>query len=220
MELIKIRCPECKSQEIKKRLSYETNNNGNRILYECCCCEKVFSETKNTFLEGLKKPVSLIVLVVKARTEGMAFNAACRTFEIAKNTLILWERRLSAVEKVLFLFALAHEFLKMVIEGDEVYTKVNKNEPVENSQGWTIILMERASRFIWVMKCSKKDKRLFKKAIGTLSRIIEKTGDIKLLTDGERRYGNLLFEVCQEVVMTGRRGRQQNNTKKRSKGKN
>ena len=214
MELLKIRCPECKSQEIKERFSYETKNNGNRMLYECCCCKTVFSETKNTFLEGLKKPVSLIVLVVKARTEGMAFNAACRTFEIAKNTLIHWEKRLAALKKTLFLFALAHEFLKMVIEGDELYTKVNKNVPVEDSQGWTIILMERASRFIWVMKCSKKDKRLFKKAIGTLSRIIEKTSDITLMTDGERRYGNLLFEICHELVMTGRRGRPKTTLKK------
>ena len=125
----------------KKRCSYETKNNGNHKLYECCCCKTVFSETKNTFLKGLKKPVSLIVLVVKARTEGMANNSACRTFEIAKNTLIHWERRLASLKKTLFLFALAHEFLKMVIEGDELYRAVNNNVPVEDSQGWTIILI-------------------------------------------------------------------------------
>jgi hypothetical protein len=39
--------------------------------------KQFFSETKNTFLKGLRKPVSLIVMVVKARAEGMAFNAAC-----------------------------------------------------------------------------------------------------------------------------------------------
>ena len=187
MELTKIRCPQCKSQEVEKHLSYHTKNNGSRMLYECCCCATVFSETKNTFLEGLRKPVSLIVMVVKARTEGMALNAACRTFDIAKNTLIHWERRLVNLKKALFLFALAHEFLKMIIEGDELYTKVEKNVPVEDCRGWTIILMERASRFIWVMECSKKDKRLFKKAMRTLSKIIEKTGDMTLITDGERR---------------------------------
>ena len=187
-------------------MTYDTKNNGSRILYECCC-EKVFSETKNTVLEGLRKPVSLIVLVVKARTEGMAFNAACRTFEIAKNTLILWERRLANLKKTLFLFALAHQFLKLMIEGDELYTKVKKNVQVEDSRGWTMLLMDRASRFIWFMECGKKDKRLFKKAIRTLSKIIKKTYDMSLITDGERRYGNLLFEICHEVVRTGRRGR-------------
>ena len=50
MELTKIWCPECKSQEVKNLLAYDTKNNGSPILYECCCCEKVFSETKNTVL--------------------------------------------------------------------------------------------------------------------------------------------------------------------------
>ena len=200
-------CSECKSQKIKEYSSYDTKNNGNRILYKCCCCETVFSETKNTFLEGVRKPVSLIVTVVKSRTEGMALNAACRTFDIAKNTLLNWERRLANLKKILFLFALTHEFLKMIIEGDELYTKVNKNVPPEESRGWTIILMERASRFIWVMECSKKDKKLFKKAIETLCKIIKKTDDISLVTDGERRYGNLLFEICHELLKNGKRGK-------------
>ena len=116
--------------------------------------------------------------------------------------------------KNLFLFALAHEFLKMVIEGDELYTKVEKNVTPEESRGWTIVLMERASRFIWLMECGKKDKKLFKKAIETLCKIIEKTDDITLVTDGERRYGNLLFEICHELVRTGKRGRPKKTLKK------
>jgi hypothetical protein len=46
----------------------------------------------------------------------------------------------------------------MVIEGDELYTKVKKNVLPDDSRGWTIVLMERASRFIWFMECGKKDK--------------------------------------------------------------
>jgi hypothetical protein len=38
----------------------------------CLFCGGSFSETKNTFLEGLRTPVSLIWQVLKARTEGMA----------------------------------------------------------------------------------------------------------------------------------------------------
>jgi hypothetical protein len=45
MELNKIVCPECKSQEIKEGFLYETNNNGSRKLLKCDCCEIVFSET-------------------------------------------------------------------------------------------------------------------------------------------------------------------------------
>ncbi len=32
-------------------------------------------------------------------------------------------------------------------------------------------------------------------------------GSLNLLTDGERRYGNLLFEICHEVIRSGRPGR-------------
>ena len=33
------------------------------------------------------------------------------------------------------------------------------------------------------------------------------TGSISLLTDGERRYGNRLFEICYDVIRTGKPGR-------------
>jgi hypothetical protein len=34
------------------------------------------------------------------------------------------------------------------------------------------------------------------KAMSLLCQVIEQTGDLTLLTDGERRYGGLLFELC------------------------
>jgi hypothetical protein len=43
--------------------------------------------------------------------------------------------------------------------------------------------------------------------MATLAQVIEQTNDLTLLTDGERRYGNLLFELCQEAVRTGQVGR-------------
>src|SRR6266567_4335604 len=55
--------------------------------------------------------------------------------------------------------------LEVVIEGDEAYTKVQKNVPPDQSRGWTILLMDRASRFIWALDCGKKDRRLFTKAM-------------------------------------------------------
>jgi hypothetical protein len=48
---------------------------------------------------------------------------------------------------------------------------------------------------------------LFKKAISLLCQVIQQTGDLTLLTDGERRYGSLLFELCSEALRTGKRGR-------------
>jgi len=111
------------------------------------------------------------------------------------------------LKKTLLLFALTHQFLQQLIEGDELYTRVHKNMAPDESQGWTIVLMDRATRFIWDMHCGRKERQLFKKAMGLLCQVIQQTGDLTLLTDGERRYGSLLFELCSEALRTGKRGR-------------
>lgn len=64
-------------------------------------CGQVFSETRGTFLEGLTTPLSTIATVLKARSEGLGVNATCRSFEIAKNTLLNWERRFGALHETL-----------------------------------------------------------------------------------------------------------------------
>jgi hypothetical protein len=165
-------------------------------------------------MAGLKTPMSVIWTVIKARTDGMGLNAATRTFEFAKNTILSWERKFSDLHRVLFLYTLVHEFLELVIEGDEAYTKVHHHVPPHESPGWTILLMDRASRFIWALDCGTKDRKLFKKAIAILDQLVSRTHDLSLLTDGERRYGNLLFEVCYELVKNGKRGRPKKTLKK------
>ena len=59
-----LRCPHCLSEHIKDYSRYETKHNGIRKLYQCGECQQVFSETKGTFFQGLKKPISLIIRLV------------------------------------------------------------------------------------------------------------------------------------------------------------
>ncbi|CAK0765375.1 transposase [Gammaproteobacteria bacterium] len=205
--MFKRKCPYCNSDNCNHYADYKTCSNGNRSLYKCGVCEKVFSETKGIFLEGLRKPISFIISVFKQRTEGLGFNATCRASNISKNTLLNWERKFADTKDVLLIYSLMHAFISMIIEGDEVYTKIGKNTPVEDCEGWTIVLMERASRFIWELRCGKKDRTMFFYALQLLRIVIERTGDVTLLTDGERRYGNILFEICQEVIRDGKPGR-------------
>ena len=95
------------------------------------------------------------------------------------------------------MFALTHQFLQQLIEGDELYTRVNKNVAPDESQGWTIVLMH----------CGRKERKLFQHAMALLGKVIQPTSDLTLLTDGERRYGSLLCEICSEGLRTGKRGR-------------
>ena len=214
MELLQLKCPTCQSSDIHSHSPYTTKNHGVRVIYQCQACQRYFSETKHTLMAGLKTPMSVIWTVIKARTDGMGLNAATRTFEFAKNTILSWERKFSDLHRVLFLYTLVHEFLELVIEGDEAYTKVHHHVPPHESPGWTIFLMDRASRFIWELDCGTRDRKLFKKAIAILDQLVSRTHDLSLLTDGERRYGNLLFEVCYELVKNGKRGRPKKTLKK------
>jgi hypothetical protein len=104
-------------------------------------------------------------------------------------------------------FALTHQFLQQLIEGDELYTRVHKNVAPDESRGWTIVLMDRATRFLWEMQCGRKERKLFQQAMELLCEVIQQTSDLTLLTDGERRYGSLWFEICSEVLRIGKRGR-------------
>ena len=153
-------------------------------------------------------------MILNALSEGLGINAATRTFSVGKNSIYRWQERLSSLQQTLMLYSLCKQFIQLVMEGDELYTKIGENVPPSESEGWTIVLMERASRFIWALECGKKDERLFKKAMRILLKVIRKTDDLTLLTDGERRYGNILFEICYELLKTGKRGRPRKTLKK------
>jgi len=214
MTLFTCKCPNCSSKNVRIDYEYNTISNGCRQMLLCRDCGFSFSETKNTFLQGIRASVSTIWKVLNARTEGTSLNATCRIFGIAKNTLLFWEQRFSDLYRTLLIYSMAHTFIQLVIEGDEFYTKVNKNVPAEESCGWTIVLMDRASRFIWELSCGKKDRSLFEKAIKTLAELVDQTEDVTLLTDGERRYGKILFEICHELLRTGKPGRPRKTLKK------
>ena len=187
MDLFEKRCPDCGGSSLKRHTRYTIGSGEQRWIYLCESCESYFSETKQTLLENLRTPLSQIVQVMEALTEGRGINAVTRLFKVAKNSVYLWQERWASLKETLLLYALCHPFLQQMIEGDEVYTKVEKNHPPEQSEGWTIVLMERASRFIWELECGRKERQLFKRAMRTLQKVLRKTQDLSLLTDGERR---------------------------------
>ena len=200
-------CPFCGSNDFGIEKSYTTKQHGERLLYICANCNKNFSQTYNSLLFRLRTPVSLIIYILRSLTDGFGINACVKTFGVSKNTIYGWLDKFSELKKVVFLYSLCNQYIQLVMEGDELYTKVNKNVPQEDSLGWTIVFLERRSRFIWLMQCGKKDKQLFKDAIRILYDVIKQTEDFKLFTDGERRYANTLFEICFELIYTGRRPR-------------
>jgi hypothetical protein len=128
-------------------------------------------------------------------------------FQNDPSSLKRWLERLGSLKEIRLKYALCHQFLQLIIEGDELYTIVTKNKPPAESIGVTIVLMDRASRFICSSRCFDTETALFENAMATLAQVIEQTDEIELLTDFERRYSNLLLDRSQEVIRTGQVGR-------------
>jgi transposase-like protein len=200
-------CTSCDSNNYKVFTRYKTKNNGMRELLKCNDCKHLYAETTNTFMFNITTPISKIALVLNARTEGMSFNATCRVHAISTHTLQSWETRFGDLKDILMAYTLSHTFIEMIVEGDELYTKVHKNVPQSDSEGWTLMLMDRASRFIINLTCGKKDKDLFMSAMTILTEVVKVTNDMTLLTDGERRYSKYLFQICYDLLRNDKPGR-------------
>jgi hypothetical protein len=110
MERLQRKCPTCHSAVLQSHTTSATPPHGRRILDTCAHGPPDFSETKHTLMAGLTTPVRVIWHVVKARTEGLGFNAAARTFATAKHTILAWESTWRDLHRVLLLSAVVHEF--------------------------------------------------------------------------------------------------------------
>ena len=200
-------CPLCKSTDIRLYKRYQTLHNGSRFLFECNDCQNCFSETTGSGMENIKSPISKIALALKMRSEGLGLRATGRVLRSDKHTITRWEESFVSQKITLMLYALCYKLISLTFEGDELYTIVGKRTDPSISKGWTAVIIERGSRFIVEQKCGEKDANLFKSVMETVSNYIANTNDLTFLSDGERRYGNMLFGICSEVLHTGLRGR-------------
>ncbi|MDM8568467.1 IS1 family transposase, partial [Thiotrichales bacterium HSG1] len=76
------------------------------------------------------------------------------------------------------LYAVCHEFINLTFEGDELYTIIGKRCEASDSEGWTAVIMERASRFIIEQRCGKKDGQMFTDVMETVVDYIKQSGDV------------------------------------------
>ncbi|MBF0176331.1 MAG: helix-turn-helix domain-containing protein [Magnetococcales bacterium] len=158
-------------------------------------------------MEDLKSPIIKVASALKIRSEGMGLRATARVMGTHKNTISEWEKRFADQKETLMLYAFCHQFVSLTFEGDELYTIVGKRaEPLE-SKGWTAVIVERGSRFLVDQQCGVKDADLFTAVMSTVCQSIDQTQNLTFLSDGERRYGKILFSLCSEALQTGSKGR-------------
>lgn len=158
-------------------------------------------------MENLKTPISKVASALRIRSEGFGLRATGRILGSNKATIAHWEQLFGDQKATLMFYSFCHEFVSLTFEGDEIYTVVGKRTDPSDSKGWTAAIMERASRFIVGQRCGKKNAALFKSVMKTVCKYVHHTKGLTFLSDGERRYGNMLFDLCSEVLKTGRAGR-------------
>lgn len=158
-------------------------------------------------MEKIKSPISKVAAAMRLRSEGLGLRATGRVLQANKRTIAKWEELFAEQKATLMVYAFCHEFISLTFEGDEFYTIVGRRTKPLESKGWTAVVMDRASRFIVDQRCGKKNIMLFKNVMKTVCRYVGKTNDLSFLSDGEKRYGNILFDLCSETLQTGKCGR-------------
>lgn len=188
-------CLGCESPNLTVFSRYDTQSNGERCIYQCACCGLRFSETAGTPMHNLKSPLSLVASVMVLRSEGLGVRATGRCLGIKPREVQKWEERFAGQKDALKLYARVHQFLKLTFEADEVYTRVGQNLPPEDSEGWTMMVMERGSRYLAELECGTKDQELFERVLSQV--VVLAAEDMSFFSDGERRYGLTLLQLCQ-----------------------
>ncbi|MEO0377782.1 MAG: IS1 family transposase [Cyanobacteria bacterium P01_A01_bin.17] len=186
-------CPHCNGRHLRKA-GFGVRQSQKVQRYWCVDCNRRFSDHANTPMFSVRKPIEQVERVLAMRSEGMGIRAVSRVEHISPQTVINWEKRLAA--KVDAWSPPVPEEADITAEGDEVYTRVNKNHPAHKSQGWTLNIMERQSRDWWVGLVGLRDNALFEAGMQRFWNWAQSALFIRLFTDGERRYSQSLWPVA------------------------
>lgn len=81
----------------------------------------------------LRTPQPIIESALQARSEGLGVRATARVVGKSHSSITCWEERMAAQEAQWS--ATPSETQAVTMEGDELYTKVEKNRPAHQSPG-------------------------------------------------------------------------------------
>lgn len=178
----------------------------------CCSCKRSFSERTNTIMHGLRSTESQVISAIHARTEGVGLRAAGRLVRKTHATVASWEAKMRAFGEQLDCRVPAD--YNVILESDELYTKVNSNRPAWQSTGWTACAVERRSRYCTKHVTGNREEKLFDEHIDVLLKFVG-TANAHLVSDGERWYASCLWKHAEaRVTLSG----EKNSKRGRPKG--
>lgn len=188
-------CMYCESDKSVVKKGFNQLKNGTRLQrYLCRSCNKQFNDRTGTPMSRLRKDSTQMAKVLHMRSEGLGIRATGRVEGISHGTVIHWERRLSAQADNWSPSALVDS--DITVEGDELYTKVAKNQPAHQSCGWTLTLLERHSRYWIGAIAGSKDDNLFRLGMEVMWNWVMLAAYVCFFTDGEARYSKYFWQLA------------------------
>lgn len=188
-------CPTCKNSTHVVRNGGRTLKSVGRVQrFVCRQCAHGWSVRTGTAMDGLRTEPERIASVIHARSEGVGVRATARLCGVTPETVIRWERRIAEREASEDPLPAGACFVP-IIEMDELYTKVHHNRLADLSPGWTLVALERQTRYWVTSAVGEKKIPLFEQGVAQAWRLAGERPST-WFSDGEVSYEAALWPLA------------------------
>lgn len=195
-------CPYCTHTGPHQSKGWRHCKSTSSVLRRVCFnCNKSFSERTNTIMHGLRSRSSHVISAIHARTEGVGLRATGRLVKKTHPTIASWETKAQKLGEQLDFGAPAD--YNVLLESDELYTKVGHNRTPSQSTGWTACAIERNSRYCTKHVTGMRAEELFERHTDVILTFVGQV-NAHMVSDGEGRYASCLWRRKQvRTILSG-----------------
>jgi IS1 family transposase len=175
-----------------------------RPRYKCKTCGRTFSAKEGTMFAGLRKPPSLIVIVVTLLAYGCPLQAIVHAFGLDERTVANWRDRAGSHCEKVHKDKIEQGKLDMIhVQADEIWVKAR------GTIAWMGLAMIVPTR-LWVagVISQTRDRKLADSLLQHVRNCSKTLCDLLICTDGWSPYPNSIKRFFREkIAREGKRGR-------------